>query len=148
MARSGSFTGKIDDFSIQFMKGSEATVRSTAGLLFGAIIKSTPVDTGRARANWFATGKQASTKTTNSVDKSGSNAESSAANVVNSLKDWSTFKLTNNLPYIGVLEFGGYGDGPLTSGGFSKQAPRGFLRINVLRFNKLIAENAKKHLPK
>lgn len=146
MAR--TFSGDVDSFVVNFMNGSERTVRVTAGNLFGDIIKATPVDTGRARANWFATGISQSGKTTDRVDKSGDSAAASAQKVTATLKDWSTFKLTNNLSYIGVLEFGLYGDGPLTTGGFSKQAPAGMLRINVLRFNRLIQENARLYLPK
>ena len=65
-----------------------------------------------------------------------------------SIKDWSTFTVTNNLPYSEVIEFGGYKDGPNTTGGFSKKAPQGVVRVNIMRFNKLLADEAKKNLPK
>jgi hypothetical protein len=41
--------------------------------------------------------------------------------------------LSNNLPYIEKLEYGGYPDGPNTIGGFSKQAPAGMVRVNMAR---------------
>ena len=45
--------------------------------------------------------------------------------------------LTNNLPYIVKLEFGGYGTKnpvDVNAQGFSKQAPAGMVRINLARF--------------
>lgn len=148
MAKAGMFAQSIDEFTLNFIGGSEKAVRSTTGILWGDIIRATPVDSGRARGNWFATGQQPSNRTTDKLDLSGNSAALNAQKVVIGLKNWSSFTLTNNLPYINVLEFGGYGDGPKTSGGFSKQAPAGMLRLNVLRFNNLLEANAKKHLPK
>ena len=143
-----SFTLDVKDFADSFIDGSEKAVRGTTIRLFGDIIKATPVDEGRARANWFATGQKPSNKVTNAEDKSGANAINNMQQVVVGIKDWSRFTLTNNLPYIEVLEFGGYGDGPKTINGFSKQAPKGFLRVNINRFNRLLEQEAKKRLPK
>ena len=64
------------------------------------------------------------------------------------IKDWSTFTATNNMPQSEVIEFGGYNDGPKTVGGYSKQAPQGVLRVNIMRFNKLLDDEAKRVLPK
>jgi hypothetical protein len=95
----------VKKFADGFSDGAEMAVRGTAIKTFNNIIKRTPVDEGRARANWFATGKQPSSKKTDKDDNSrdGQDTANNAANVVLSLKDWSTFTLTNNLPYIGVL---------------------------------------------
>jgi len=47
---------------------------------------------------------------------------------------------TNNLPYIGVLEYGGFPvpGGDLTSGGFSKQAPEGWVRKTLIQMQNKI----------
>jgi hypothetical protein len=67
------------------------------------------------------------------------------ASVVSRDPSWYEFTLANNLPYANVIEYGGYqGDGPNTVGGFSKQAPQGVVRVNVLRFQQLIDEEAAK----
>ena len=64
-----------------------------------------------------------------------------------SLKNWETITLTNNLPYAKVIEFGGYpSSGPNTVGGYSKQAPAGVVRVNSLRFQSLIREEAAKKM--
>lgn len=144
------FAADVEDFTLRFIDGAEDTVRATAIELWSAIIKATPVDSGRARASWFATGKEASVKTTNNTDtsKDGSNTAEAATRAVVGLKDWSIFHLSNNLPYIEKLEFGQYGDGPKTTGGYSRQAPRGMVRISISRFNKILEGKAKESLPK
>ncbi len=143
-----SFSDDVNAFILGFEKGTEETMRVTAAVTFEAIIKDTPVDEGRARANWFATGAKPSARTTNNEDKSGDSAATKAASVVAGLKDWHTFKLTNNLPYINHLEFGLYNQGPNTVMGYSSQAKAGMVRINILKSQMLLEKQAKKRLPK
>ena len=52
------FGDGIDGFRLEFKEGTEKTMRGVAIKLWSAIIKATPVDSGRARSNWFATGQQ------------------------------------------------------------------------------------------
>lgn len=143
------FALEVGKFADEFIDGAEQAIRGTTIKLWSAIIKSSPVDTGRFRSNWFATGKQPSVKVNvSTTDKEGNRAIKDATNVVLGLQDWSVFHLTNNLPYSEVIEFGLYGDGPKTTGGFSKQSPQGVVRVNISRFNKLLDEEAKRSLPK
>ncbi|MDB4261689.1 HK97 gp10 family phage protein [bacterium] len=140
----------VKKFADGFSEGAETAVRVTAYKTFNNIIKRTPVDEGRARANWFATGQQPSSKKTDKEDNSadGKDTAKNAENVVLRLKDWSTFTLTNNLPYINPLEFGLYGSGPKTVLGFSSQSVGGMVRISILQSNMLLEQEAKKYLPK
>jgi len=85
-------------------------------------------------------------KIIHSVD--GKDTAKNAENVVLLLKDWSTFTLTNNLPYILPLEYGLYGSGPKTVMGFSSQAVGGMARISIAKTNILLEKEAKKRLPK
>ncbi len=143
-----SFTLDVQKFADGFIGGAEEAVRGTSIKLFSAIVQSSPVDEGRFRANWFATGQLPSTKVTTSIDKSGSSTINAINSKITSITDWSVFTLTNNLPYANKIEFGGYGDGPKTTGGFSKQAPQGVVRMNIMRFNGLLEAEARKDLPK
>ena len=144
-----SFSLDVSSFAEQFEDGAEKAVRGTTIELWSSIIKSSPVDEGRFRGNWFPTGQKPSEKVDlNNFDKSGSKSSARATQHVSSLKDWSTFTLTNNLPYSEIIEFGGYGDGDKTVNGFSKQAPQGVVRVNVARFNTLLEQQARKSLPK
>lgn len=144
------FSLDVQKFAEGFSEGAEKAVRGTSIALFAAIIEETPFKDGRARANWFTTGQSPSTRITQNVDKSPKGLETKRKSeaVIVGIKDWSRFTITNNLPYIETLEFGGYGDGPETINGFSKQAPNGMVRTNIMRFNRLLDQQARKELPK
>lgn len=143
-----SFSLDVQKFAESFEDGAEQAIRGTTIKLFSAFVDSSPVLEGRFRGNWFVTGKQPSTKVTFNTDKSGNNTKNKIESAINSIQDWSTFTATNNIVYGPLIEFGGYKAGPNTVRGFSKQAPQGVLRINIIRFNGLLAAEAKKSLPK
>lgn len=142
------FAKGFDDFRLQFIDGSERTVRATTIKLWSTVIKSSPVLSGRFRGNWQASDASAATGIVSSTDRSGSDTISKATKQVLNQSDWSVFTLTNNLPYGPVIEFGGYNDGPNTEDGYSKQAPYGVIRVNVARFNSILQAEARKNLPK
>lgn len=105
--------------------------RAFAFALYSSIVEKTPVDTGRARGNWNIS--------VGSPDESTSNSTGTKFSSPKSLPepngDESIF-ITNNLPYITKLEYGGYPDPPKkdggkTSGGFSKQAPNGMVGVTL-----------------
>jgi len=112
----------------------EKACRAGMFQLCSNIIGGTPVDTGRAKANWFVTTGSASTKTVKQTDKSpkGQISSEKAKQVSVSVEksiDTGKLYLTNNLPYIYRLEFDGW----------SSQARSGWIRKNVQEFNKLLA---------
>lgn len=95
-----------------------------------SIIEMTPVDTGRAQGNWFAT--------INSVDKSTSETrsgtEAASVALANANKAYGqVFNLTNNLDYISTLEFGlfPWANSAKVVNHFSTQAPAGMVRITA-----------------
>ena len=147
-----TFALDVQKFAEQFNEGAEEAVRGVTIKLWSAVIKTSPVgdiDGGRFRGNWFPSDAQPSSKVDLSArDKSGSKSISSATQFVNGAADWSAFTLTNNLPYSEVIEFGQYGDGPNTVGGFSKKAPQGVVRVNVDRSRSELEVEANKRLPK
>jgi hypothetical protein len=105
--------------------------RAFAFALYSSIVEKTPVDTGRARGNWNIS--------VGSPDESTSNSTGAKFSSPKSLPepngDESIF-ITNNLPYITKLEYGGYPDPPKkdggkTAGGFSKQAPNGMVGVTL-----------------
>ena len=116
-----------------------------AGL--SAMIKQTPVDEGRARNNWFLTVGSPSNSGGRNNDKSGSGSEASLMSMpkyVLNKKIW----FSNNLPYIGVLEYGGYPNpskGTKTENGYSKQlrpfkSPKGWVRATLIAMRNKIRE--------
>lgn len=101
-----SFSSSINQ-NIGKVKGDiERTFRGAALSLFKGIIQSSPVDTGRFRANWFASKSDQSNDITESTDKTGNNAIMRATQLIVGEKDWQVFTLTNNLPYAESLEMG------------------------------------------
>lgn len=143
-----NFASDVAAFAKSFEDGAEQAIRGTTIRLFSAFVDTSPVKDGRFRGNWFATGKQPSTKLTTNTDKDGTTTKNNIESAILGIQDWSTFTATNNLPYSEVIEYGKYGDGPLTTGGYSNKAPEGVVRINILRFNGLLEEEAAKVLPK
>ena len=139
-----SFGQQIEEQAKELMKLRERQIRGAAVACFGHIITSSPVDTGRFRSNWFCSGAEGSNEVTKVVISAGSVLEAMTSKVV-SLKDWSIFILTNNLPYSEVIEYGGYPD-PVQFGswnkklkkfeilslaGYSRQAPQGVVRVAI-----------------
>jgi len=100
---------------------------------FCRVILRTPVDTGRARANWgVAIGTAAVTSPNVAyVDKEGTTAIGAAAAKVFDWNAQGSIFLCNNLPYIGALEYG-----------HSKQAPGGMVRVTMAEFDVIVKSAA------
>ena len=128
-----SFALDVSKFVEKAKKNPEKVMRQVSIKLFSAIIKASPVDTGRFRMNWMASGGTPASGITDATDTSGSTATGNATIFVQKAADWHEFTLTNNLPYAQRLEYG-----------WSQQAPQGFVRVNVSRFQQLINEEANK----
>lgn len=128
-----SFALDVSKFVEKAKKNPEKVMRQVSIKLFSAIIKASPVDTGRFRMNWMASGGTPAPGITDATDKSGDKATGNATSFVLSASDWREFTLTNNLPYAQRLEYG-----------WSQQAPQGMVRTNVSRFQQLINEEANK----
>ena len=118
-----NFTLDMSKFANKSIGEIEQVVRKTAIDLTTSIIKSTPVDTGRARANWFVSFESAIEDTTD--DTNSAKALSNATNTLLKGKIGKYIYIQNNLDYIAGLEYGA-----------SKQAAQGMVRINVERFAK------------
>ena len=127
------FTLDIKNFVEKAKKNPETVARQVSFKLFSAVIKASPVDTGRFRMNWQTAGAVAPSGVIDGTDKGGAAAIGDAASYIFAASDWNEFTLTNNLPYAERLEYG-----------WSSQAPQGFVRVNVARFNTLLEEEAAK----
>ena len=122
MAR-GSFEDQLRAFQVKTERNLTQVGRKVALEMFKRVIYKTPVDTGRARANWQVTiGSQAS-GTVEIDDKSGGATMSKATAASAGFKAGDTIYLTNNLPYIRKLEEGS-----------SQQAPAGMVALTVQEF--------------
>jgi hypothetical protein len=118
----------IDKIIAKAKENGAAVARKVALELQAKVIEKSPVDTGMLRANWNVSLNLMDTAEYGS-DMSGSTAIARGVGELFSFKVGDSIYITNNMPYVANLEFGLYGDGDKTSGGFSKQAPQGFVRI-------------------
>lgn len=134
-----SFSGDLSRFVIRATEASDQTRRAICLELFGSIVADTPVDSGRARGNWQTNVGSPKTGEINRSDPAphgsppGATVQAEISGNLGTLGD--TVYFSNNLPYIGRLEFDGW----------SGQAPEGMVRRNVSRIQQLVAEQVRKN---
>jgi len=110
------------------------------------VVEKTPVDRGHARANWQVSIGAPITSVIDAVDKDGTSTVSLGNGVAANIPPFDIVWLTNNVPYIEVLENGTFeppDPGPtkdkresrhgkiVVAGGFSVQAPEGMVKVTL-----------------
>lgn len=115
-----TFNFDVSKFVDKASHTADAEVRKICLDLLTGIVLKTPVDTGRARGNWFTSVGSPSANVTVSTDPSGSSAIANGLSAI-SKATGNILWITNNLPYIYRLEFEGW----------SKQAPAGMVRVTI-----------------
>lgn len=125
-----SFAAQMKAFEDLTTDKAEKVFRKTCFEISNEVISNTPVDTSRAKNNWFPDINKFSGETTETTNKQGS--ISLVTNATPKLKIGDTFTLSNNLPYIVRLEYG-----------WSKQKPNGFVAITLQKFDTIL-KNANK----
>ena len=121
-----SFSGDIRNFAKDAAEAHDKITRAATLELFGGVIKSTPVDTGRARGNWQTAVGTPPSDQLERDDKSGAQAIAEVEANTPPGAGQQTY-LVNNLPYIMALEEGS-----------SKKAPEGMVRKNVARVQRIV----------
>lgn len=119
MATPEQFQKNMGSLATRVTRNADKLVRKVALAADQTVVMATPVDTGRARANWIAALNAASGDTVEAGDRSGAGALEQARGVVAGYdgdRD-ASIHITNNLPYIQPL-----------NEGTSAQAPAGFVR--------------------
>ena len=126
----GQFTKRLDDISEQVELNTAEEVRELALRVDSKVVLETPVDEGRARANWITSLNRASNETvepTGGQDAEppggGPNAQKSIDQglaVAAQYQFGQSIFISNNLPYIVKLNEGS-----------STQAPAGFVEAAV-----------------
>lgn len=126
----------LNEFALRLLAISKAIfgnsskrVRRAALAADQAAVLATPVDTGRARANWVvslgspskAQGRQVPTKGSDSAARGSANAQRAIAHGERVIAQWTPSKgsifISNGVPYIQELE-----------NGSSSQAPEGMVK--------------------
>lgn len=128
-----SFADDIARFRAETEEKVTKVKRMAAFDLFSSIVIETPVLTGVLRNNWYANLGSGSTRTTPTASTSNASVisriegELAATNLVKDIF------FTNNLPYAYPIEFDGH----------SAKAPQGMVRINCLRWDTIVSNNAR-----
>ena len=129
----GTFTMDISRFCKNANTDIQTVIRKISFEAFKRVVLRTPVDTGRARANWGVKVGSPTTYIIESEDKSGSATLAAAQDGVMGWDCTGSIFLCNTLPYISSLEYG-----------HSKQAPQGMVRLTIEEMQAWIQTNAKK----
>lgn len=131
------------------IKASEKAIQMTASQLFMSIVVDTPIGDvstwkyapkttykpGQLRGNWQTSIGSPAAGKINRVQLGNSGpATKEAISQSKKYKLKSTIYLVNNSDY-----------GVRVEDGWSKQAPSGMVKVNVLRFNSLLSKNARKY---
>ena len=148
----------MKEFENMTTQSAEYLFRKTCFDLSDGIITKTPVDEGRAKANWQPDINRTETSKLDDTDKSGKKTVDKAKALTDKLQLGQYFTLTNNLDYIEALEFGLYPNPPkkgspikgtsnpvqyeiLTTGGFSNKAPTGMIGVTLMNFQNIVNKN-------
>lgn len=121
MADLRQFSGRIRIMGQRVEQNADALVRKAALAVDSAVVLATPVDTGRARANWQVNIGSSASGTVEAEDTTGQAAIAQGRVKITQYRGGSSVHITNNLAYIGRL-----------NDGWSAQAPSGFVEKAVL----------------
>ena len=119
------FSDDVRRFTVKTEAAHNKIVRAATIELFSGVIKSTPVDTGRAKGAWATSVGSASNGAPERLGEAAAIAEVVAITPPGAGQE--TY-LSNALPYIEALE-----------NGSSKQARAGMVRGNMDRVSKIVA---------
>ena len=142
MPNLSDFSRRITLRGRRVAEGADALTRKVALAADQAVVSGTPVDTGRARSNWFAAigGPASSVIDAYAPGESGGTeaantqaALNQAEAVISGYNSGQEIHLTNNLPYIQRL-----------NDGYSAQAPANFVEqavmeaVQVVQFGRIV----------
>lgn len=155
MSRS-TFAADVKRFAEKTIREQERILRTVALEIDKEVVMKTPVDTGRARANWVIELNSVPSGFTPRAASADPLAEAVA--VTRRARIGDTIYIVNGLPYIRVLEYGEYPNPPKrgsrvgrgsratyvikSQGGYSRQAPQGMVRITAQRWAQFVKEVA------
>lgn len=117
----GSFSIDLSRFKAKSEQKMKTAIRKITMEAFRGVVLKTPVDTGRARANWSPS--IGAPTTASYPKKRAKTGRSSISAARKATFDWNcigSIFLCNNLPYIVALEYGS-----------SKQAPAGMVWVTL-----------------
>lgn len=129
-----SFERDIKRFKARVSGRSEQVIRDSAASLFSRIVQATPFDEGTAKGNWQVGLGSPPSDVTDTKDPGGQATIAAGQLKTASFTLADRLFYANNLPYIRRLEKG-----------WSDQASRGMVAVNVADWDRIVEHNARKH---
>ena len=125
-----SFASDVRRISRKMQLHAEHVAAETIKELFIAVIRDTPVDTGRLRGNWQTTIRTPASGRLDRIQtgRSGEATQQVTATVTKP----NVYLLTNNLPYAARIEYDGWSH---------TKAPQGMVRRNVRRIRTILRKH-------
>jgi len=117
-----TFAADLSRFAKKAEAATDAVVRKVTFDLFSDVVRRTPVDTGRLKANWQASQNVPVRGTLTTTDASGATTIVNIASAIGGAG--SVTYLANNLPYAARIEFDGWSH---------TKAPAGMVRVSMAR---------------
>lgn len=128
MAKAGEFAKSLRLIGQKIEENTDKLTRQAALMIDQAVVMATPVKTGRARANWRVGVGAPNPEVLPAPSTPGAGVQAAIAEGQQVIAGFNTeggegeIHISNNLPYIGRLNYGN-----------SKQAPRYFVEQEVQR---------------
>ena len=118
-----SLGGDLRAFEAKTLDKMSRAARKITLDAFSEVIMMSPVDSGRFRGNWQPAIGSVPSGTIEALDPSGNMVIAKVAGVTAGMEPGDVVYMANNLPY-----------GPRLEEGYSQQAPSGFVRLVVQRY--------------
>lgn len=128
----GQFALDLAAFAAKAGDNAGQVVRKVSIDMMGRVVKRSPVDTGRFRANWTMNFGSPDLSTSADVDKTGDSTIKTQAERLAGFKIGPEVYIMNSLPYAIRLE-----------NGYSQQAPIGMVKITIAEFQTMVDEAAR-----
>lgn len=135
-ARASDFAQQIKDFTNKTFYRLDIFFQMLAEEMFKAVVIRTPVDTGKAEANWNIGINKIDKSTDTPPDQNPLSVIESKVEEIKKADATDTIWITNNMSYILDLEKGLL-HGPtakVTASGYSRKAPHGMVSVTVAQF--------------
>lgn len=127
-----SFESDLRRFQKRAGDRAEQVLRKVGIEVASSVIRKSPVDTGRFRANWVTSIVSPRNVTLDTTDSTGQKAVAAATKEILKAKLGEAIWISNNLPYAQRLEHG-----------YSQQAPAGMVRVTVAEWQGYLNQAAR-----
>lgn len=127
--KQGMFTAQIEQWQLKTLAAIEQTFKDVVIQVGESIINLTPVDTGRAKANWQLTIDAPANHSLDSYDQEGDETIAELVGRANTLEVGQIAYIVNCLVYALPLEYG-----------HSRKRPGGMVRVTKEKFQTIVRQ--------